>query len=100
MLCGSRSDSAIAEWGLNYGAQLAQALGLTRTPPCAATLHTVLRRRDREVLEAKLGAWAEGLWTETPAPDGGSCTCSLRIHTAGSPVDHHRIKKFYKRGLS
>jgi predicted transposase YbfD/YdcC len=70
MLCGSRSYSAIAEWGRNYGAQLAQALGFTRTPPCAATLHTVLRRIDREVLEAKLGAWAEGLCTETPAPDG------------------------------
>jgi hypothetical protein len=22
------------------------------------------------------------------------CTCPLRINTAGSPVDHHRIKKF------
>src|SRR5882724_5488043 len=30
----------------------------------------------------------------------GSCTCPLRINTADSPVDHHRIKKFYKRGLS
>ena len=29
-----------------------------------------------------------------------SCTCPLRINTAGSPVDHYRIKKFYKKGLS
>jgi hypothetical protein len=29
-----------------------------------------------------------------------SCTCPLRINTAGSPVDHHRVKKSYKRGLS
>jgi hypothetical protein len=23
-----------------------------------------------------------------------SCTCSLRINTAGSPIDHYRDKKF------
>ena len=70
MLCGYRSYTAIAEWGRNYGANLAQALGFTRQPPCAATLHTVLRRVDREVLEAKLGGWAEGLLGETPAAEG------------------------------
>jgi hypothetical protein len=68
MLCGSRSYTAIAEWGRNYGAHLMQALGFTRQPPCAATLHTVLRRVDREEVEAKLGAWAEGLLSGTPAP--------------------------------
>jgi hypothetical protein len=30
----------------------------------------------------------------------GSCTCALRINPPGSPVDHHRGKKAYKRGLS
>ena len=68
MLCGSRSYTAIAEWGRNYGARLMQALGFTHQPPCAATLHTVLRRVDREAVEAKLGAWAEGLLSGTPAP--------------------------------
>jgi predicted transposase YbfD/YdcC len=68
MLCGSRSYTAIAEWGRNYGTRLMQALGFTRQPPCAATLHTVLRRVDREAVEAKLGAWAEGLLSGTPAP--------------------------------
>jgi hypothetical protein len=68
MLCGSRSYTAIAEWGRNYGARLMQALGFTRQPPGAATLHTVLRRVDREAVEAKLGAWAEGLLRGTPAP--------------------------------
>jgi hypothetical protein len=41
---------------------------LTHRSPCAATLHTVLRRVDREAFEAKLGAWAEGLLGEGPPP--------------------------------
>lgn len=70
MLCGYRSYTAIAEWGRNYGAPLLQALGFTRPPPCAATLHTVLRGLDREVFETQVGAWAEGLLAGTPpAPD-------------------------------
>src|ERR671939_759005 len=58
MLCGYRSYSAIAEWGRNYGARIAQALGFTHNTPCAATLHTVFRHMDRDAVEAKLGAWA------------------------------------------
>jgi Transposase DDE domain len=44
-------------------------LGFTRQPPWAATLHTVLRRVDREELEAKLGVWAEGLLAGTSLQD-------------------------------
>src|SRR5215475_602866 len=61
MLCGYRSYTAIAEGGRHYGAPLVHALGFTHRAPCVATLHTVLRRVEREVLEAKLGAWAEAL---------------------------------------
>jgi DDE_Tnp_1-associated len=68
MLCGYRSSTAIAEWGRNYGARLTRALGFSRQPPCAATLHTILRRGDRDALETKLGAWAEGVLTGTPGP--------------------------------
>jgi predicted transposase YbfD/YdcC len=71
MLCGYRSYTAIAEWGRHYGAHLVQALGFTHRSPCAATLHTVLRRVDREAVEATLGAWAEGLLGEAPQPEGG-----------------------------
>ena len=53
MLCGYRSSSAIAEWGRNDGTRMAQALGFTHNTPCAATLHTVMRRVDRDAVEAK-----------------------------------------------
>src|SRR5215468_659864 len=71
MLCGYRSYTAIAEWGRHYGAHLVHALGFTHRTPCVATLHTVLRRVDRAVLEAKLGTWAEGLLGETSCPEAG-----------------------------
>jgi predicted transposase YbfD/YdcC len=71
MLCGYRSYSAIAEWGQNYGASLAQALGFTHNTPCAATLHTVFRHVDRDSIEAKLGAWAESIVGSPPAPPAG-----------------------------
>lgn len=70
MLCGDRRYTAIAEWGRNYGAHMTRALGFTRPPPCAATRHTVFRRVDREVLAAKVGAWAAALLAGTPVlPD-------------------------------
>jgi predicted transposase YbfD/YdcC len=72
MLCGYRSYTAMAEWGRHYGEPLVRALGFLRRPPCAATLHTVFRRVDREVLEAKLGAWAEALLGEAPRPEEGA----------------------------
>src|SRR5262250_2249513 len=59
MLCGARSYSAIAEWGRNYGVRIAQALGFTHATPCAATLHTIFRRVNRDAFEAHLGAWAD-----------------------------------------
>jgi predicted transposase YbfD/YdcC len=77
MLCGYRSYTAIAEWGRHYGEPLVRALGFTHRSPCAATLHTVLRRVDREVLEAKLGAWAEGLLGAAPSPREGEDAIAL-----------------------
>jgi len=67
MLCGYRSYSAIAEWGRNYGTDIARALGFTHNTPCASTLHTIFRCLDREAFEAKLGAWAERVVVTAPA---------------------------------
>jgi len=62
MLCGYRSDGAIAEWGRNYGTAMLHALGFTHArAPCAATLNTVLRRVDAAALERVLAQWAEGV---------------------------------------
>ena len=70
MLCGYRSYSAIAEWGRNYGVRIAQALGFTHAPPCAATLHTIFRRVNRDEFEAHLGAWADSVVGRLPpAPE-------------------------------
>jgi predicted transposase YbfD/YdcC len=67
MLCGYRSYSAIAEWGRNYGTDIAHALGFTHHTPCAATLHTIFWSIDREAFEAKVGTWAESLVATVPA---------------------------------
>jgi predicted transposase YbfD/YdcC len=67
MLCGSRSYSAIAAWGRNYGSEIAHALGFTHHTPCASTLHTIFGRLDREVFEATLGGWADSVVAHTPA---------------------------------
>ena len=78
MLCGYRSDSAIAAWGRNYGARIAQALGFTHNTPCAATRHTVFRHVDRDVVEAQWGAWAEGVVVSPPrAPSAGEAAVAL-----------------------
>jgi predicted transposase YbfD/YdcC len=67
MLCGSRSSSAIAAWGRNYGSAITPALGFTHNPPCASTLHTIFGRLDCEAFEAPLGVWADSGVAHTPA---------------------------------
>lgn len=70
-LCGARGYGAIAEWGRNYGADLARALGFTRDKtPCAATFFLLFRRLDRAALEAALSTWAGALLEQMPPPKG------------------------------
>ena len=91
-LCGYRSYSAIAEWGRNYGAELARALGFThQKTPCASTLHTVFRNLDRQLFEQELGSWAEAVMGESlseelepTAIDGKSLRGSQKQGAAGA----------------
>ena len=57
-LCGYCSYGAMAEWGRNYGADLALALGFKNgRTPCVGTLHAVLSGLDHQALEDVLSQW-------------------------------------------
>src|SRR6185503_12903822 len=78
MLGGARSESAIAEWGTNYGPEWRRRLGLTHARgPSQATIHRLFRGIDVTLLERHLGQWAQQVLANLPpgvAPDG---TCPL-----------------------
>jgi predicted transposase YbfD/YdcC len=107
MLCGYRSYSAIADWGRCYGQKLVRALGFTQdTTPCAATLYHVLRKLDRTLVEATLGAWVESLLTALPPATGeleamaidGKTLRGSRQH--GAPAAHLLSVLSHRLGLT
>jgi hypothetical protein len=70
-LCGAKSYAALAHWGRHHGADLARALGFTRSQtPCAATLHFDFRHLKRPAFEAALTAWASEVLAALPPPRG------------------------------
>ena len=72
MLCGARSETAIAEWATNYGAVWRRRLGLTHpTGPSQATIHRVFKGLDHEALEQCVGAWAQQVLGTIPSGDPG-----------------------------
>jgi predicted transposase YbfD/YdcC len=106
-LCGYRSYSAMAEWGRHYGREVMRALGFTHpTPPCAATLHRVLRRLDRQAVEAALGRWAEGVLAVLPPvpPQEEALACDGKTlrgsRKQGAPGTHLLSVLAHRLGLT
>ena len=68
LLCGARSQLAVAQWGrerLDDDPGLLEALGLPPgRSPCVATLHRVYKRLDVAAFEAALGEWLAGIGSE------------------------------------
>jgi predicted transposase YbfD/YdcC len=69
MLCGARSQAAIAAWAANYGEPWRHRLGLThRRGPSQATLSRLFGLIDPVELERHLGRWAEQVLAQAPLP--------------------------------
>lgn len=65
---GARSESAIAEWGRNYGHKWLRRLGIKRkTSPSQSTIHRVFKGIDVVALERAISRWAESVLGE-PEP--------------------------------
>lgn len=65
MLCGARSESAIAQWGRNYGQQWLRRLGIKReTSPSQPTIHRVFKHLDAPALERAISRWAANVLGE------------------------------------
>jgi predicted transposase YbfD/YdcC len=67
MLCGARSQSAIAAWGRDYGAPWLRRLGFTRNNgPSQATVQRIFAGIAYVRLERVLTQWAEQVFAQIP----------------------------------
>lgn len=69
VMCGARSQTAIAEWGENYGGRWLSRLGIRRRRgPSQPTLHRIFRGLDCARFEQCVTAWAERVLATRAAP--------------------------------
>lgn len=84
LLCGARSQLAVAQWGrerLEDDPELLAALGLPQgRSPCVATLHRVYKQLDVAAFEAALGAWL--IQTLPMAPKSATTTVGKKVREA------------------
>lgn len=64
VMCGARSQAAIAEWGHNYGPRWLSRLGIhRRRGPSQPTLHRIFKALDSAQLEQCVMRWSEQVLT-------------------------------------
>jgi predicted transposase YbfD/YdcC len=69
VMCGARSQAAIADWGQNYGARWLSRLGIRRPRgPSQPTLHRIFKGLDCARLEQCVTAWVEQVLAACAAP--------------------------------
>jgi hypothetical protein len=69
VMCGARSQSAIAESGQNYGTRWLSRLGIRRgRGPSQPTLHRIFKGLDCARLEQCVTRWAEGVLAAYATP--------------------------------
>ncbi len=69
-LCGYNTYAAMAQWGKNYGSELAQILGFRNgRTPSVGTLFTVFSCIDKEALHTVLFAWNRQVLQSLPKQD-------------------------------
>ncbi|MCA1599673.1 MAG: ISAs1 family transposase [Chloroflexi bacterium] len=70
VMCGARSQAAIAEWGTNYGIRWLTRLGIQRRRgPSQPTLHRIFKALDGVCLEHCVTRWAEQVLTACAGTD-------------------------------
>lgn len=70
VMCGCRSQSAIAEWATNYGPCWLLRLGFkSARGPSQPTLHRILRGINHLLLERALSRWVQTVLTSLPRTD-------------------------------
>ncbi len=88
VMCGCRSESAIADWGHNYGCLWLQRLGFNRSRgPSQSTLHRIFKGINHLLLERALTSWAVSV-------------LSLLVNTDAEPLEGIAVDGKTLRGSS
>lgn len=98
MLCGRRSQAAIAEWGTDYGRAVLAPLGIRgERGPSQSTLHRLFKYVSREQIEAAFNRWAEAVLHQ---PDNHMTTDKREWTFEGIAIDGKTLRGSKKQGAS
>jgi predicted transposase YbfD/YdcC len=98
MLCGARSQSAIADWGRFRGQPWLRRLGFTqRRGPSQATLSRLFQAVPHATVEAVLGRWAEQVLRLCPLTSAPADTDAV---LDGIALDGKRLRGSARQGAS